>query len=107
MRIQQVDASVLDSPKRAAPKPELSPRAKARVAQERQFSRMLGRLTDPAKVFEVRTGRADKPMTIRQRLLKVAAEQAKDVVVRKSERGWYVALATPERRTRRGRPAKH
>jgi hypothetical protein len=105
VRIQQVDASVLEKSKRAAPKRELSPKARARQRQQAQFSRMLKNLTDDSKVFEVRLGRAEKPLTVRQRLLKVAADTNTDVVVRKSERGWYVALATPERRSRRGRPA--
>jgi hypothetical protein len=103
VRIQQVDVSVLEKPKRATPARQLSPKARARLAQQRQFARMLSRLADKDTVFEVRLGKADKPLTVRQRLMKAAAEQGKDVVVRKSEKGWYVALATPERRSRRGR----
>jgi hypothetical protein len=103
MRIQQVDATVLEKPKRSAAPRQLSPRARARLAQQRQFSRMLSRLDSTDTVFEVRLGKADKPLTVRQRLMKAAADQGKEVVVRKSEKGWYVALATPERRSRRGR----
>lgn len=103
MRIQQVDVSVLEKQKRAAPARALSPRARARLAQQRQFARMLSRLDDTDTVFEVRLGKADKPLTVRQRLVRAAAEQGREIVVRKSDRGWYVALATPERRSRRGR----
>jgi hypothetical protein len=54
-------------------------------------------------VFEVRFEANDKPLTVRQRLLRAAQEDGREIVVRKSEKGWLVALATPERRSRRGR----
>ena len=62
---------------------------------------MLAGLTRSDDVYEVRLGRDDKPLTVRQRLMKAAQEQGRDIVVRKSDAGWYVALATPERRSRR------
>lgn len=104
VKIRQVDVALLDKPKAArAAQRELSPRAKARLAQERQFKGMLTRISDRDSVFEVRLDPSDKPLTIRQRLMKVAEEQGKDIVVRKSERGWLVGLATPDRRSKRGR----
>ena len=104
VKIRQVDVSMIDKPKqtRSAPR-ELSPRAKERLAQERKFKRMLAKLTDPMAVFEVRFEADDKPLTVRQRLLRAAQEDGREIVVRKSEKGWLVALATPERRSRRGR----
>ena len=104
VKVRQVDASQLDKPKttRKAAR-ELTPRARERLAQQRQFSRMLTRLTDRDSVFEVRLEDGEKPFTIRQRLMKAAEEQGKEIVVRKSERGWMVGLATPDRRSRRGR----
>jgi hypothetical protein len=104
VKIRQVDATMLDKPKptRAAPR-ELSPRAKERLSQERKFKRMLVKLTDPNAAFEVRFEADDKPLTVRQRLLRAAQDDGKEIVVRKSEKGWLVALATPERRSRRGR----
>lgn len=104
VRIRQVDVTMLDKPKgnRAAQR-ELSPRAKERLAQERQLKRMLSRVTDRDSVFEVRLAGDEKPLTIRQRLMKVAAEEGKEIVVRRSDRGWLVGLATPDRRSRRGR----
>jgi hypothetical protein len=104
VKIRQVDVTMLDKPKRAASAPrELSPRARERMEQERQFRRMLSRVTDRDSVFEVRLDDSEKPLTVRQRLMKVAEEQGKEIVVRKSERGWLVGLATPDRRSRRGR----
>ena len=104
VKIRQVDATMLDKPKttRKAPR-ELSPRAKERLAQERKFKRMLAKLTDANAAFEVRFEADDKPLTVRQRLLRAAHEGGKEIVVRKSEKAWLVALATPERRSRRGR----
>ncbi len=104
VRIRQVDVTLLDKPKSRATKTrELSPRAQARQAQQRQFARMLSRLSERDDVFEVRLEKDEKPMTIRQRLMRTAEEQGKEIVVRKSERGWLVGLATPDRRSRRGR----
>ena len=104
VKIRQIDATMLDKPKakRSAPR-ALSPRATERLSQERKFKRMLAKLTDPNAAFEVRFEAADKPLTVRQRLLRAAQEDGKEIVVRKSEKGWLVALATPERRSRRGR----
>ena len=104
VKIRQVDVTMLDKPKSAAStQRQLSPRARARLAQERQFKRMLGRIADRDSVFEVRVDSNEKPMTVRQRLMKVAGEQGKEIVVRKSERGWLVGMATPDRASRRGR----
>ncbi|CAN5678655.1 hypothetical protein BH23CHL7_BH23CHL7_24360 [soil metagenome] len=103
VKIRQVDLTMLDKPKGApAAQRKLSPRARERMAQERQFKRMLGRITDRDSVFEVRLD-DEKPLTIRQRLMKVAADEGKEVVVRRSDKGWLVGLATPDRRSRRGR----
>lgn len=103
VRIRQVDVAELDKPKRAAAKRELTPLQRERQAQQRQFGNMLRKLSDRDTVFEVRLTGKDKPLTIRQRLMRAAEEQGKEIVVRKSEKGWLVGLATPERRSRRGR----
>jgi hypothetical protein len=98
---------MLDKPKAAAAKPRaLSPRALARQKQERQLVLMLKKITDPKAVFEVRLGKDDKAPTMRQRILRAAEEAKKEVVVRKSENGWLVGMATPERRSKRGRRKK-
>ena len=103
VKIRQVDVSTLDKPKESAAARELTPKQRERLEQQRQLSRMLARITDRDAVFEVRIENDEKPMTIRQRLMRVAEEQGKEIVVRKSERGWLVGLATPDRRSRRGR----
>ncbi len=103
-KIRQVDVAMLDKPKetRATPR-ELTPKQRERLEQQRQFERMLSRLSDRDTVFEVRLDADEKPLTVRQRLMKAASTVNKEIVVRKSEKGWLVGMATPERRSRRGR----
>ena len=104
VKIRQVDVSLLDKPKPTAAKARaLSPLAQARLAQHRQFVRMLSKISSATHVFEVRLGNDEKALTVRQRLMKAAADAGKDIVVRKSEKGWLVGLTTSERRSRRGR----
>ena len=104
VKIRQVDVAMLDKPKasRAASR-ELSPRARERLAQQKQFERMLSRIGDRDTVFEVRLVGDEKALTIRQRLMKAADAVGKEVVVRKSDKGWLVGLSTPDRKSRRGR----
>lgn len=103
VKIRQVDVTALDKPKTSAGRRELTPLQRERLEQQRQIARMLSRITDRDTVFEIRVENGEKPLTIRQRLMRVAEEQGKEVVVRKSERGWLVGLATPDRRSNRGR----
>lgn len=64
---------------------------------------MIAKIDDPATVFEVRLDANEKALTVRQRLMKAAQDAGRDIVIRKSDKGWLVGLATPERRSRRGR----
>ena len=82
---------------------KLSPKAQARLAQHRQFVRMISKISDSDTVFEVRLDADEKALTVRQRLMKAAEDAGREIVVRKSEKGWLVGLATPDRRSRRGR----
>ena len=103
VKIRRVDASLMDTPP-AAPKKVLTPLQRARLRQQRQFTRLIGGLAGPADVFEVTLGAAEKPLTVRQRLLSAATAQGREVAVRKHGNGFLVGLMTPERRSRRGRP---
>jgi hypothetical protein len=104
-RIQRVSADVMDAPKRrsAPAAKELTPEQKERQRQQRQFTRMISQLQGPADVFEVRLGKDEKAVTVRQRLLRAAADANKEVAVRRSESGFFVGLMTAERRSNRGR----
>ena len=84
---------------------ELSPLARERDQQERQFKKLIGKLTGPDEVFEIRLDPNEKPITVRQRLLRVAADSNVQIAVRKHGDGFLVGLLTPDRRTNRGRRA--
>lgn len=102
--IRRTDAALMDRPKTAAPRKELTPLQRERLRQQRQFARLIRGLAGPADMFEVALARDEKPFTVRQRLLRVAAEGGVEIAVRKHGKGFLVGLMTPERRSRRGRP---
>lgn len=105
MRIRKVDAAAMTrtTRTRAAAAPKLTDAQKERRRQQRQLAKVMSQLSDTDTVFEVRLGREDKPITVRQRLLRAAQEQGKEVAVRRSPNGFVVGLMTPERRSNRGR----
>ena len=106
VKIRRADASLMDKPKRSGRAPrELSPKALERQRQNRQLAQVINKLTDPSQVFEVKLDPDEKPATIRQRLLRVAADANREIAVRKRDNGFLVGLMTPERRSRRGRKA--
>lgn len=108
VRIQRVDADLLDAPrKRAAEARDLSPAQRERLLQQRQFKALILKLNGASDVFEVRLSKTDKAITVRQRLLRAAAEATKDVAVRKSAAGFLVGLMTTERRSNRGRKKRN
>jgi hypothetical protein len=98
------DASVLDAP--AARPKEPSPAALARQKEYARLRDMMAKLTSPDQAYEVVLEPNEKALTVRQRLIKVASESGKDIVVRKYGNGFAVGLMTPERRSRRGRKPK-
>jgi len=101
VKIRKVDAALIDATGRR--KSELSPAARERERQQKQFAQLIAQLTGPEAVFEIRLDPAEKPITVRQRLLRVAAEANVEIAVRKHGDGLLVGLLTPERRTNRGR----
>ena len=101
VKIRKADAALMDTPKAAAKRPELTPLQRERLRQQRQFTRLIRGLQGPDDVFEVRLDKTDKAPTVRQRLMKVAAEQGVEVAVAKHGDGFLVGLMTPERRARR------
>ena len=103
VKIRRVDASLMEAPA-VAPKNVLTPLQRARLRQQRQFTRLIRDLAGPADVFEVTLTAGEKAPTVRQRLLSAAAAQGHEVAVRKHGNGFLVGLMTPERRSNRGRP---
>ena len=104
-KIRQLnDASVLDAPK---PRPrELSPAAIARQKEYNRLRDLMNKLNEPNQVYEIVLEPNEKALTVRQRLLKVATDSGKEIVVRKYGNGFAIGLMTPERRSRRGRKPK-
>ncbi len=101
--VRKADPALMDKGSKS-PR-ELSPAAREREQQARQFKRLIAQLIGPDQVFEVRLDPNEKPITIRQRLLRVAADENVEIAVRKHRSGFLVGLLTPERRTNRGRKA--
>lgn len=64
---------------------------------------MIRKLGSQDDVFEVAFEDDEKPITIRQRLLKVAGGAGIEIAVRRRENGFLVGLMTPDRQERRGR----
>jgi hypothetical protein len=103
VKIRRVDAILMDVPT-AASKKVLTPVQRAKQRQQRQLVRLVRGLAGPADVFEVTLGAAEKAITVRQRLMRAAAAEGRELAVRKHGNGFLVGLMTPERRSNRGRP---
>ena len=82
-----------------------APSAARRLSPETE--RMVARIstiTDATVVYEVTLEDGEKPVTVRQQLLRAARIAGIDVAVRRSARGFYGGLMTDARRSKRGRP---
>jgi hypothetical protein len=96
-RLRKVDASVMAAPrKRTSAGRALSPEQQYLVAK-------IKSITDETVVFEVTLDPDEKPLTVRQQLLRASKAAGVEIAVRKSDHGFYVGLMTPDRRSRRGR----
>jgi hypothetical protein len=100
--VRKADPALMDNP---STRPRaLSPAQLERERQQAQFRKLIGKLTGPDAVFAVKLDEGEKPITIRQRLLRAAADANVEIAVRKhGDNGFLVGLLTPERRTNRGR----
>ncbi len=97
-KYRKVDPSVmLPQPKPAAPRGRrVSPEQQALIAR-------MKTITDESVVYEVILEPGEKPLTVRQQVIRAARAAGVEIAIRKSEKGFYVGLMTPERRSRRGR----
>jgi hypothetical protein len=101
VKVRKVDASVMATPARAD-----RPKSPAQVAREKrdlELRKALDGLKGPEDAYEIVVEGDEKPLTIRQAFSKQAKAAGIAVSFRRSEKGWYVGLLTPERRTGRGR----
>lgn len=99
-KFRKVDASSMDpQPKKvAAPGRSVSP-------EQLRIIKKLQTITDASIVYEVTLEGDEKPLTVRQQLLRASKAAGVEIAVRKSPNGFYVGLMTPERRSNRGRKA--
>ncbi len=106
VKIRKTDPSAMTpEPSRSAR--ALSPAAQARLAQYELLRKsVIDRLEGPDDVFRVALEAGEKAATVRQRLLKVAADAGKEIAVQVRGDVLLVGLMTPERRPRRGRRPK-
>jgi len=103
VKVHKVDRSIMDKPPRTAVTRQPTPAELEREKRKRQFKRLIADLQGPDDVYEVVLEPDEKAITMRQGLLKAAAEAGVQIAVRKSAKGLVVGLLTPERRTNRGR----
>jgi hypothetical protein len=96
-KLRKVDASVMTTPRKRT----TSGRA---VSPEQDYLvRKIKTITSDDVVYEVTLSGDEKPLTVRQQLLRAAKLADVEIAVRKSDKGFYVGLMNPERRSRRGR----
>jgi len=106
VKIRKSDPAAM-SPTRVAAARPLSPRARARLEQTELLNKaVLSKLNGPDDVFEVKLEAGEKAATIRQRLLRAAADRNLEIAIRIRDDSVFVGLMTPERRSRRGRKPK-
>jgi len=96
VRFRKADASVLEQEKKRPAGRQPSPEQVALIAK-------IKNITDESVVYEVIIDADDKPLTVRQQLLRASKIAGVEIVIRKSEKGFYIAKLTPARKSRRGR----
>jgi hypothetical protein len=102
VKIRKVDASLMDARGQGSSR-ALTPAQVRRVALDAKLRAAIAKLRSPADVYEIELEDGEKPFTIRQRLLRVAAGMGTEIAVRKHGDGLLIGLLTPERRSTRGR----
>jgi hypothetical protein len=96
-RFRKVDAEAMSRPATRAA------RGRAPSPEQDALVKRMRTITDESVVYEAAIGPDEKPATVRQQLLRAAKLAGVDIAVKKSPRGFYVGLMTPERRSGRGR----
>lgn len=99
-RLRRVDAAVM-----SAPRPRSSAGRTVSPEQQKLINK-IKTITDASVVYEVTLEASEKPLTVRQQLLRAAKSAGVPIAVRKSDHGFYIGLLTPERRSTRGRKPK-
>ena len=103
VKIRKVDSSLMDA-RTVGGSRSLTPAQQRRAECEQQLRVAIGKLHSASDVFEIQLEDDEKPITIRQRLVRLAAAMGTEIAVRKHGNGLLIGLLTPERRSSRGRP---
>ena len=96
VKFRKADPSVLEKPAKRPVGRQPSPEQLALIKR-------IKTITGPSIVYEVILDSDEKPITVRQQLLRASKAAGVPVVIRKAERGFYIAMETPDRKSRRGR----
>ena len=80
-KFRKVDASVLEKPEKRPVGRQPSPEQLALIAK-------IKTITDPSIVYEVILDSDEKPITVRQQLLRASKAAGVPIVIRKAERGF-------------------
>lgn len=99
-KFRKVDASVMTKP------PKTATKGRPLSAEQQYLISKIRTITDDSVVFEVSLDPNEKPLTVRQQLLRAAKVAGVSIAVRKSDSGFYVGLLTPDRKSTRGRKPK-
>ena len=100
--IRKAASSLMDA-RRQSQSHALTPAQKRRLELDAQLRAAIAKIRSPADVYEIRLEGDEKPITIRQRLLRMASGMGTEIAVRKHGDGFVIGLLTPERRSTRGR----
>ena len=99
-KFRKVDPSSMEpQPKKVAST------GRAPSPEQLKLMKKLKTITDESVVYEVTLEDGEKPLTVRQQLLRASKAAGVEIAVRKSPNGFYVGLMTPGRRSNRGRKA--
>jgi len=99
-KFRKVDPSSMEPQTKKVASPGRTP-----SPEQQKLIKKLKTITDPTVVYEVTLDADEKPLTVRQQLLRASKAAGVEIAVRKSPNGFYVGLMTPERRSNRGRKA--
>ena len=96
-KYRKVDGDVMKKPvKRKSRGRPISPEQQALIKR-------MKTITDETVVYEAVLSGDEKLATVRQQLLRAAKLADVEIAVKKSEKGFYFGLMTPDRKSNRGR----
>lgn len=96
--INKVSAAVFDRPAK--------PVGRQPGPQQLELIAKIKTIKNERDVYEVLLTGGEKPVTVRQQILRAAKAAEVEIAVKRSPHGFYIGLLTPERTRGRGRRSK-